>query len=822
MSEKVFLFSKFSELSSKEKGLLALGCLGAFFKSFHFVWLNGLVFNSYYKAFGIADFPFLCLMSALCLVLCGLGVYKVTSFVSSFGGRLLFLCFLAQVALCAGLYFSAGFSRIMVVFLFPFILFVQAVFYNAVFRFVLKDFESKKFFSLVCFDILGLIAGGQLLMLFKNYTLKGLITGSAVSFFVAALAVQRLEKEPNFVFQRPAQGFLERLKKQERGFFYLFNMLLFVKAAFAGLVFFRFYELFYFFCLQKDLSFVWMMGALSSVLGGVLFFILFSFFQKGRRIRPIVGETGYLLTTVFWGFSFLKDSFAGACLAAEIFLILLYFWEGFYESALFFAARLKRKSASFLRQKALVEPAGATAAMLVVFLFVEKQVFFWGVFSGLAMVFLIYLTGKKYAELMKKKLLEEPFMKHFFPVLMEKNLFCFLSQSLKKDESGKKAYFLKIFENSRHPFFKEKVSLLLCDSSPAIRLKALQTVGRCRLYSKKKQVADLLAQDSSDFIKKEALAVLISLSEEKETLFWVKKYLRDEKMKSGVLQGLLAKGTSYADQALEYLNPMVVSLKAAQRKEVGCILCASPSKKAVSLVRNLCGDADLSVRKKAFEAAGKMRSARLAPALIEALQDEKTKSDAFDALLQMGPVAFAPIKSALKDKSLPFEVKKELVLLLGLSDKDASIGIYAALLPLTSLKVQREIYHQMEKIEKECGAVLPKEPLLKSVSQNLKGLEFIFIQEEELSGQNTSFSKKEVESFSSELQEFKNILRKNVLSGFYFMYSLKVFRRAVQALMAEKKEEFSASFGILEDVLPKKYAARALPLLKKSMTADKV
>ena len=821
MSEKVFLFSKFLGLSPKERGLLALGCAGAFFKSFHFVWLNGLIFNSYYKAFGVGDLSFLFLISALCMIISGLAVYKVVSGVSSLGSRLVFSCFLGQAALCAGLCFSPEFSRVMVVCLLPFIVFVQAVFYNAVFRFVWKDFESKKFFCLVCMDILGIIAGGQLLMLLKIYTLKGLIAGCAVSLFAAAWVIQRLEREPKVVSQRPALGFAEHLEKEEKGAAYLFNLLLFFKAAFGGFIFFRFYELFYFFCLEKDLSFVWLMGAVSSVLGGVLFFILFFFFKKGRRIRSVAGETGYFLAAVFFGLSCFRDSFAGALLAAKTFLVLQYFWEGFYESALLLAVRLKRKAASFLRQKVLVEPAGMTVAMLAVFLFFGRYLLFLGIFSGLMIIFLIFQTSRKYAFLMKKKLSAFSLRDNFFPVILENGLFEFSCRQLESADAEKAAYFLKVLENSRHPLFKEKVSQLLLSPLPSVRLKALQTVERCSLYSKKEQVVEMVENDSAALVRREALSTLISLTEEEEISLLAEKYLPQEEMKSGVLQGFLKKDTDKAAQALYFLNEMAFSPNAAQRFEACRIMCSGPSKQGYPLARKLCQDGDLSVRKKAFELAGKMRSVRLVPFLIEALQDEDTKSAAFDALLKAGPTAYAPVKSALKDSRFSFDVKRELVLFLALSDKDACADVFSHLLPLVSLKVQREIYIQMRKIEKECGVALPRAPLLKSIFQNLKGLEFIFIQKMELAERRNSFSKEEAEAFSLQLKEFKKILRDNVLDGFYFMYSLKVFRRAVKALMEEKKEEFAASFGIMEDVLPEKYVRQALPLLKESFSPDR-
>ena len=437
-------------------------------------------------------------------------------------------------------------------------------------------------------------------------------------------------------------------------------------------------------------------------------------------------------------------------------------------------------------------------------------------------VYLSALTSEMInAFLMKKKLSAFSLRDNFFPVILENGLFEFSCRQLESADAEKAAYFLKVLENSRHPLFKEKVSQLLLSPLPSVRLKALQTVERCSLYSKKEQVVEMVENDSAALVRREALSTLISLTEEEEISLLAEKYLPQEEMKSGVLQGFLKKDTDKAAQALYFLNEMAFSPNAAQRFEACRIMCSGPSKQGYPLARKLCQDGDLSVRKKAFELAGKMRSVRLVPFLIDALQDEDTKSAAFDALLKAGPTAYAPVKSALKDSRFSFDVKRELVLFLALSDKDACADVFSHLLPLVSLKVQREIYIQMRKIEKECGVALPRAPLLKSIFQNLKGLEFIFIQKMELAERRNSFSKEEAEAFSLQLKEFKKILRDNVLDGFYFMYSLKVFRRAVKALMEEKKEEFAASFGIMEDVLPEKYVRQALPLLKESFSPDR-
>ena len=368
-------------------------------------------------------------------------------------------------------------------------------------------------------------------------------------------------------------------------------------------------------------------------------------------------------------------------------------------------------------------------------------------------------------------------------------------------------YFLRVLEEARVSNLKNHLRHALAHSDIQVRLFALKCIERNKLHMFKKTLADTIDKDENPFVRQVALDVFCALGEK----YAVEKailYLDDPILRKGAIVGLLKSGGEEVLIASEGVNKLAYSDKASERLEAAEILQETGLKGFFRIVQKLMDDKDISVRKAALLAAGRLSHTGLLKSVFKSLNKMDVREEAISALKMFGPSAYPFIQAAFVDKERTELCKKTLISYLWISEDAEARKILLASLKGMNFKLRLYALHLLKNMHLTLSKKIIKKTFVPLIDMDFKQVLTTLLLIKDFSFSPNYDAQSAFEILRDSLKrDFENI-RQSLLLEVYFCLPSSLMKQSVDILLSQdcSVQQKQVAESTLDDLLPKSYA----------------
>jgi len=242
-----------------------------------------------------------------------------------------------------------------------------------------------------------------------------------------------------------------------------------------------------------------------------------------------------------------------------------------------------------------------------------------------------------------------------------------LRRSLDSSNPGEVIFSLDLLEKNSVEQMKKAYHKLLQHPSPLVRKDVLARIERFPSSKIYKPVANIAKSDVSIDVRGRALRTLCTL-DDTQAVEMVSEYLLDPSplLRRDALLGLLQNPeTGRASMAEKTLIEMTNSESVEDRKIAALVLGEVKMNDFDELLLRLLRDEDLSVRRVAIDAAGKIGDSHFCTSLMEILTSRPLRCNARSALAAIGKPALPYLKQTFKFPNTPIQTRIQILRIYG-------------------------------------------------------------------------------------------------------------------------------------------------------------
>lgn len=797
------------------KDLFLIGLLGsaAFLKSLLVVLFEAGILESYFNEKYMYFLPSLFLFSGLFSIGIGFLLFRLKTRLSSFPihvlGWLLFLLLL-------GFLFSSYFDEFYLVlglFLFPVYLLFEGCFWSVILRFIVPDFDSKRFLFVSFSEMTGYIFCGAVGLFFSSFILQNytlIFTGIYVLFMGVLKGILKFPRQSVSFPIKPAARIVS---KQESRYALLYKGQIFLYFSFYAITFF----LFYLSVLENSflkgfspfilVSLNWLiLGVLSSFFLGLVHFHR-SFSRLETASFLFIGEL-----LLFSAGLYLYD-FPFIFLARIGMFILNYFFFYSYFSSFWSAFTRSKKFHSLFFLESLIAPLGILLASLYIYFFSKAEIAFLLILSGALFSIGFFFLVQEYSRILLLSFKNKKANSFQFLILNNKAVFRFVMKGIESKSPEKALYFLNVLERAKHPILESVMSRFIDNPSVLIRERILFFIQKYRYEETYPLLRRRLKKETDFFLRQEIAWFLMG---EFEGAQRKRLQYRVEKEDYGLafIMFHLTEGGKEQSEALSKVKKLQKSSKVKERKEAAFVCRKVRVKSLIPLLEDLLFDKSFSVRKEALRAAPALFSFKIFKGILCLIENEKSYEDALHVLKKAGAKTFPFIKTAfLSQKDMDEKRADFLIKFIFSFEKEDIEDFLYKLFPALPPFLQQNVLERMYQTHFLCMSFKEQRFFKKVFEETLAEVDFL--ENQRLLLTSPLFLKKHPKS-KNQFYNLQERLEKKLLISLYYSTSFKILKNALKNFLEEKEDLYIPSLGIIEDVLPKKKALKIQNLLKLS------
>ena len=242
-----------------------------------------------------------------------------------------------------------------------------------------------------------------------------------------------------------------------------------------------------------------------------------------------------------------------------------------------------------------------------------------------------------------------------------------LRRSLDSSSPGEVIFSLDLLEKNNAERMKKSYHKLLQHPSPLVRKDVLERIERFPSPKIYKTVANIAKSDVSIDVRGKALRTLCTF-DDTQVLEMVSEHLLDPNphLRKYALLGLLQNpATGRASMAEKTLIEMANSESIEDRKIAALVLGKVRMNDFGELLLRLLRDEDLSVRRAAIDAAGKIGDSQFCTSLMEILTGRPLRCNARSALAAIGEPALLYLEQTFKFQDTPLQTRIQILQICG-------------------------------------------------------------------------------------------------------------------------------------------------------------
>jgi AAA family ATP:ADP antiporter len=282
-----------------------------------------------------------------------------------------------------------------------------------------------------------------------------------------------------------------------------------------------------------------------------------------------------------------------------------------------------------------------------------------------------------------------------------------VSRALHGDDEGRTLHMLEILPQLELKFEKE-VAALLDHPATQVQLAAVREIGRIGGLRHAAAIKRLF-EDDDVVVRAAAIDGYCAIGREK-AIRDVAPFLDDPSpaIKAATIGGLVRYGgLDGVLCAAEELKKMVAHQDAEMRLYAARVLGAIGVRNFYQPLFQLLSDPDTGVRVAAIEAAGKMRSPELVPALILKLRHRAVARGAADALAAYGPGTEALLGKVLRFRTEDLEVRMAMPGILARIETQAAADVLQGVIERTepNPRLRLRVYRALARLKHRNGAL---------------------------------------------------------------------------------------------------------------------
>lgn len=687
---------------------------------------------------------------------------------------------------------------------------LTASFWAVVSRFIPIRLDSIKLLSVLVAQLLGYFAAGAISALFIKAPLVSLTVG--VFLFLAFLIVLKILVDLNPV---PSETFIQKQGGAQ-------------DAPGQKLVYYIFGLSFAYMCAKSATDYTFLSSLIDKNVPYLLGIWWGVFGMLGILLVILLYQTKYLYTTVL-GMLVLASSlvmtavgvfctwweviFAGALM----FSLASYFYINAFLSLLPRPIAIGAKSRIKKKRFLVAEPLGFAFGAIILYYF--ETPFAQGMLLlsiSAALFLLIHLAVDLYSNILLDSFKRRQWRGGPLMIALPK-LYHYILNGLKSVDADQAIYFIRILAISKHASYPKNLLKLIKHPSPIVREF---TLGRMAMLKQpayfKKTISWVAQKDPSAQVRCLAVSMLMQFDYEQDLSNGLDKYmpmLNDKKLKPGVLLGLLKLGGDQALLAMKDLQKLAFSKKKADQLSALKIIEQAPLSGLALLVEPLMKSSDVDVARQALLTAGAMRHPQLLPPVFEALDDVRTQEYALIAIDRYGKRAFPPLEKMLHNPDVPRVRQKVLILFLNSLNSGEGKQILIRALNVPDQKLRRIVMNCLINsgiiwIHADKKALLLA-GLNKDIDRVHKSLDFI-------QTQTISPTHETEEAFlflRRALQEDIFETRKLILLQLQLLKPHPLFSKAIRILLSDRRDQYDAALGVVQDFLPAKLYKKIKPIV---------
>ncbi len=437
---------------------------------------------------------------------------------------------------------------------------------------------------------------------------------------------------------------------------------------------------------------------------------IFTLFSQLFVAGPLISRYGLLISLLVLPVAIAANTLSLAAVGAVAGAAALVFWLVVLARLLFRGLRDSIDKSAFAilyqplhteqRMRAqtmiisVVEPvAGGLAGVILLFLPLNALQIAYALFFILAgWIAIVILLNRGYAGVLLQALTKSRLGEVSITSIDGSSL-AVLKQGLKSPYAGVVIYSLNMLEDLGHESLPHFLREALSHSDPEVRQDALQRIERLGLASLWRSVQFRVKFEASLKVRAAALRTLAALSQA-DQLDDIAPYLDESEpeLKSGALVGLLrGGGIEGILLAGEKLIRLVDSPQPTEREFAAQVLGEVGIPSFYRPLLKLLRDDELSVRRAALAAAGKLKNPKLWPVAIENLPNPELRATAISTLMAGGAAVLPEIRAALTQKKYSRETLARLARICGRIQGEEAIALLQEQLDFPDNNVRYQI-----------------------------------------------------------------------------------------------------------------------------------
>ena len=803
------LVLKVVNMPIRQLGLLVFLMLTAFIKSMTVSLLDMGIISDYLTTLGIIHLPFSYIFGAFALMVSG---YYYLLFDRRHGYGCVPIC-LITVLMLVGLakwLQSPNFFSVNVAFLFNVAIFgiLSGAFWSVATRFIPLKFDSRKFVSVLCAELLGFAITGSMVY-FGDWQTQSVIATSLMLLTLFILCLKIL----TYLSPVASETFVQKTGgAQDESALRLIYCILgytFVYMFSKGVLYYVFYQtLMMRGHILTDLAAVWaLFGAV-----GVLMVLVLSRTRFLHMTPP--GVMVLAASFLLGGTALLIHSFVLMIIAVVLLMVSSYFYLMPFLSMLPRPLAIgQSKRIKWLRY-VYIQPLGLMFAG--VFLnYCNKDAYLGlalqmlGLFIAVLTVILIQCYSGVLLESFRRRQWRGGPL-----ILSQRNVLGYLLKLLSSHDANEVIYSMRILGISKHPAFEKNLVKLLKHPNETVRLFALNRIEKYQMGSFYKTIEHIMQKDKSPAVRRYALSMLMQSDyrDKGPSIHKYMRYLSDRNLRGGVLVGLLKAGSDDALMAMDTLQRLAFSKKVSEQLEALKIIEQAPLAGLVRLVEPLMKHSDSQIAHQALLTAGAMKHPQLLGSVFEALNDVDLQETALIALQMYGKKAFPPLEKMLHSSNVPMILKKILVSFLDRLSSGEGKQILLRAMAADNPKLRKNVMYALI----HSGIIWihknKKVWLSKAVQKDLKRLHFEldFVRDYMIA---PSYESEEAFSFLRRalIEDIINT-RELILLQLHLLKPHPLFIKAISILLSDKKEKYETALGVIQDFLPHRLYKQIRPI----------
>ncbi len=687
---------------------------------------------------------------------------------------------------------------------YAFFLLVNAVFWSVCSRFFMLMTTSFKFIFLLISESIGYILGGSLIW-FGSIGAYGLLYYSVallIVLYAGIYVLTQMKPVAKEVFIKPvgeAQDFTEQ--KMVRTVL-MFSFFLMTAFCIMNYIFYTETVLIY----QgkeilKRMALWWgLFGLAECVLSLTLLRQRFFYLLSGNMTLTAVTMVLMALGVFYHNYYMVFSAF----LVVSVILYMHYL--GFVD-ILLKTLRVSGNHSINLKRVFLIEPTGFMLGGIMVYhlsslLDLSYVLLILSVVSFCLLISSFYFYANV---LLKSMRLRE--WRSASLVFASQRVFDYIKKELPTVSPDEVIYFLRVLEISQHPIYMKTVLKSLKHTSEKVRFFALDCIRHTSDLSRYQSTVQFIFNtDASVSVRRQALAILIQIAEQKEDTQLLDSYavyLDNPSLRSGAMIGFLTAGGNHALLAMDGLQQMSTSNKTSDKLLALQVMKEAPSSGLIRLLMPLLKNRDMQIAPEAMKIAGLIKHAESLPFILSAIDDIELQENALVALKMFGVQSYPLIERTLHNIETSAFRQKVLILFLTMQDDVESKQVLLRALKIGNQKLRKAIIRGMIDTDVFWTHKSKYSLLKKGIEADFQRIVFF---EQFLKKYKHSPLPQAQDAFAFLIRAITEDIEETRQLIFYQLLLLnrsKLFTKAVRILLSENEPVYPIALGTLQDLLRK-------------------